>query len=42
MNTALQHVGIHWFEDVLTPDDLAELGRLREQIHPVKLAAGEH
>ena len=42
MNTALQHVGIHWFEDVLTPDDLAELGRLREQIHPVNMAGGEH
>ena len=42
MNTALQHVGIHWFEDVLTPDDLAELGRLREQIHPVHMAGGEH
>jgi len=42
MNTALKHVGIHWFEDVLTPDDLAELGRLREQIHPVNMAGGEH
>ena len=42
MNTALKHVGIHWFEDVLTPDDLAELGRLREQIHPVHMAGGEH
>ena len=42
MNTALQHVGIHWFEDVLTPDDLQELGRLREQIHPVNMAGGEH
>ena len=42
MNTALQHVGIHWFEDVLTPDDLTELGRLREQIHPVNMAGGEH
>ena len=42
MNTALQHVGIHWFEDVLTPDDLQELGRLREKIHPVNMAGGEH
>ncbi len=42
MNTALQHVGIHWFEDVLTPDDLTELGKLREQIHPVNMAGGEH
>ena len=42
MNTALKHVGIHWFEDVLTPDDLEELGRLRQKIHPVNMAGGEH
>ncbi|SVB04093.1 uncharacterized protein METZ01_LOCUS156947 [marine metagenome] len=42
MNIALQHVGIHWFEDILTPDDLQELGKLREQIHPVNMAGGEH
>jgi L-rhamnonate dehydratase len=42
MNDALKHVGIHWFEDVLTPDDLPELGNLRPQIQPVNMAGGEH
>ena len=42
MNDALSHVGIHWFEDVLTPDDLPELGKLRPQIQPVNMAGGEH
>ena len=42
MNDALKHVGIHWFEDVLTPDDLSELGELRPKIHPVNMAGGEH
>lgn len=42
MNDALLHVGIHWFEDVLTPDDLQELGDLRRKIRPVNMAGGEH
>jgi L-rhamnonate dehydratase len=42
MHDALKHVGIHWFEDILTPDDLAELGKLRPQIQPVNMAGGEH
>jgi L-rhamnonate dehydratase len=42
MNDALAHVGIHWFEDVLTPDDLRELGNLRRKIRPVNMAGGEH
>ena len=42
MNDALSHVGIHWFEDVLTPDDLRELGNLRRKIRPVNMAGGEH
>jgi L-rhamnonate dehydratase len=42
MNDALKHVGIHWFEDVLTPDDLRELGNLRRKIRPVNMAGGEH
>lgn len=42
MAGALSHVGIHWFEDVLTPDDLQELGTLRPKIHPVNMAGGEH
>ena len=33
---------IHWFEDVLLPDDLEGLAALRPQIHPVLLAGGEH
>ena len=33
---------IHWFEDVLLPDDLDGLAALRPQIHPVLLAGGEH
>lgn len=42
MAIALSHVGMHWFEDVLTPDDLTELGRIRTQIHPINMAGGEH
>jgi L-rhamnonate dehydratase len=42
MADALSHVGIHWFEDVLTPDDLPELGTLRPKIQPVNMAGGEH
>ena len=42
MTDALSHVGIHWFEDVLTPDDLDELGTLRPKIQPIKMAGGEH
>ncbi|MBN4064611.1 hypothetical protein JYU04_02635 [Dehalococcoides mccartyi] len=42
MHDALKHVGIHWFEDVLTPDDLDEIGNLRRKISPVNMAGGEH
>ena len=42
MHEALKHVGIHWYEDVLTPDDLEELGELRPKIAPVNMAGGEH
>ncbi len=42
MADALSHVGIHWFEDLLTPDDLQELGTLRRKIQPVNMAGGEH
>jgi len=42
MNEALAHLNIHWFEDVLTPDDFDELGELRPKIQPVNLAGGEH
>jgi L-rhamnonate dehydratase len=42
MHDALKHVGIHWYEDVLTPDDLREIGNLRRKIRPVNMAGGEH
>ncbi len=42
MADALSRVGIHWFEDVLTPDDLEELGTLRGKIRPINMAGGEH
>ncbi len=42
MHDALNHVGIHWYEDVLTPDDLREIGNLRRKIRPVNMAGGEH
>ena len=42
MHEALKHVGIHWYEDILTPDDLIELGELRPKIQPVNMAGGEH
>ena len=42
MHNALKHVGIHWYEDILTPDDLEELGVLRTKIYPVNMAGGEH
>ena len=42
MHKSLKHVGIHWFEDVLTPDDLEQLGELRPKIAPVNMAGGEH
>lgn len=33
---------IYWFEDVLLPDDLRGLARLKPQLFPVKLVGGEH
>ena len=33
---------VHWFEDVLLPDDLDGLAVLRPQIQPILLAGGEH
>ena len=38
----LADFNIHWFEDVLTPDDLDELAALRPKISPINLAGGEH
>ncbi len=42
MADALSEFNIHWFEDVLTPDDVEELGRLRGEIGSILLAGGEH
>ena len=42
MADALAEFDIYWFEDVLTPDDLSELGSLRGKISPINLAGGEH
>ena len=42
MANDLADFNIYWFEDVLTPDDLATLGNLRPKISPINLAGGEH
>ena len=42
MADALSEFNIYWFEDVLTPDDVRELGELRPKISPINLAGGEH
>ncbi len=42
MHHLLTDYRIYWFEDVLTPDHLAELAALRPQLAPVLLAGGEH
>ncbi len=42
MAQRLREYDIYWFEDVLTPDDVEELGSLRSRISPVNLAGGEH
>ena len=38
----LSDFDIYWFEDVLTPDDVRELGELRPKVSPINLAGGEH
>ena len=42
MANALADFNIYWFEDVLTPDDVRELGELRPKVSPINLAGGEH
>jgi L-rhamnonate dehydratase len=39
---ALEPYRIHWFEDVMLPDDVEGLAELRPQIKPIQLAGGEH
>ena len=42
MARRLAPYNIYWFEDVLTPDHLAEQALLRETLKPIRLAGGEH
>ena len=42
MATSLAPYRIHWFEDVLMPDDTAGLAALRPRIKPILSAGGEH
>ena len=42
MARRLEEFDVHWFEDVLTPDDLQEHAALRQVVKPVLIAGGEH
>lgn len=42
MARRLAPYNLHWFEDILTPDRLAEQAAVRPAIKPVQLAGGEH
>ena len=42
MAQRLAEYRMHWFEDVLTPDDLSENAALRPLVKPVSIAGGEH
>lgn len=42
MGRRLAPYNLYWFEDVLTPDRLAEQAAVRPLIKPVQLAGGEH
>ena len=42
MAHALREFNLYWFEDVTTPDHLEEQATLREIVHPINLAGGEH
>ena len=42
MARRLAEFNIYWFEDLLTPDDLADQAALRPQVKPVLIAGGEH
>ena len=42
MADALREFDLYWFEDVMTPDHLEEQAALREIVHPVRIAGGEH
>ena len=42
MSRNLASADVYWFEDVMTPDDLAAQASLREEIGNINLAGGEH
>lgn len=42
MAERLAEFRLHWFEDVLTPDDLDENAALRSKVKPTLIAGGEH
>ncbi len=42
MAERLQELRVHWFEDVLTPDDLAGQAELRGKVGETLIAGGEH
>ena len=42
MAKRLRDLRVHWFEDVLTPDDLAGHAELRGRVRPTLVAGGEH
>jgi len=42
MAKRLREHNIHWFEDVLTPDELEDQAELRDAVKPALIAGGEH
>ena len=42
MAKRLRDLRVHWFEDVLTPDDLAGHAALKGKVRPTLIAGGEH
>ena len=42
MSKILSPYDIHWFEDVLTPDDLVGQANIRKEVRPTLIAGGEH
>ena len=42
MAERLRHREVRWFEDILTPDDLAGQAKLRGKLGPTLVAGGEH
>ncbi len=42
MAEAVREFDLYWFEDILTPDHLEEQAALKEFVHPINIAGGEH